>query len=299
MAISVYQLKPYFQKRLEPVLAWAHRQGFTANDVTLGALLLSVATGLLVGVGYATFDEPERYWVLLAYPPVLFIRMALNALDGMLARRFVQTSVKGELLNEAGDVASDLVLYLPWLWMGTFETGQLQLVMGFLFLLALCLNEGAGILARAATGLRRYEGPMGKSDRALFFGLLGLIIGLVPAAMALVPYAFGLATFFALWGAANRLVAASRTPVAPGNHRHDPEASNPLGVASLEATAGGSSETTTPSPFATISPPPMPPKNGGASDTFEAESTSAEAAGGPWETGRADNSATKPFTVSG
>ena len=39
--------------------------------------------------------------------------MALNALDGMLAREFNQKSRLGAVLNELGDVVSDTALYLP------------------------------------------------------------------------------------------------------------------------------------------------------------------------------------------
>ena len=53
-------------------------------------------------------------WALLLLPPVLFVRMALNAIDGMLAREFAQKSALGAVLNELGDVVSDTALYLPF-----------------------------------------------------------------------------------------------------------------------------------------------------------------------------------------
>lgn len=43
-----------------------------------------------------------------------FIRMALNALDGMLARECNQQTRLGAILNETGDVISDIALYLPF-----------------------------------------------------------------------------------------------------------------------------------------------------------------------------------------
>lgn len=49
--------------------------------------------------------------VFLALPIGLLIRMALNALDGMMARTYNQTSKKGELLNEIGDVVSDVFVF--------------------------------------------------------------------------------------------------------------------------------------------------------------------------------------------
>ena len=46
-------------------------------------------------------------------PPVLLARMALNAVDGMLAREHAMQSALGAILNELGDVLSDTALYLP------------------------------------------------------------------------------------------------------------------------------------------------------------------------------------------
>jgi CDP-diacylglycerol--glycerol-3-phosphate 3-phosphatidyltransferase len=40
------------------------------------------------------------------------------------------------------------------------------------FLLLSVLNEFAGLLGQALGGARRYDGPMGKSDRALVVGVL-------------------------------------------------------------------------------------------------------------------------------
>jgi CDP-diacylglycerol--glycerol-3-phosphate 3-phosphatidyltransferase len=43
------------------------------------------------------------------------------------------------------------------------------------FLLLSVLNEFAGLLGQALGGERRYDGPMGKSDRALVVGVLSLL----------------------------------------------------------------------------------------------------------------------------
>jgi CDP-diacylglycerol--glycerol-3-phosphate 3-phosphatidyltransferase len=40
------------------------------------------------------------------------------------------------------------------------------------------VSEMAGILGVTVGAGRRYDGPMGKSDRAFLFGLLGLLAGL-------------------------------------------------------------------------------------------------------------------------
>ena len=98
--------------------------------------------------------------------------MALNALDGMLAREFGQKSPLGAYLNELGDVVSDAALYAPFALIAPFG----PLGVGSVIVLA-AISEFAGALGPMVGASRRYEGPMGKSDRAVVFGALALWIG--------------------------------------------------------------------------------------------------------------------------
>jgi CDP-diacylglycerol--glycerol-3-phosphate 3-phosphatidyltransferase len=107
-------------------------------------------------------------------PVLLLVRMALNAVDGMLAREYNMKSRLGALLNELGDVASDAGLYLP---LG-FVLGTYALVPVLITVVLLALGEMAGILGQVLTDTRHYQGPMGKSDRAVAFGGLALVHGL-------------------------------------------------------------------------------------------------------------------------
>lgn len=163
--ISIYNLKPKFQQLLRPVLNVLHRLGFTANHITLGSVVLSA------GIGICFWFADNNPLFFLALPIGLFLRMALNALDGMMARIFNQQSKLGEILNEIGDVISDLLIYFPLL---KFFYSDLYLIVTFLCLSV--INEFAGLLAKSINGIRRYDGPMGKSDRALLVGLIGILI---------------------------------------------------------------------------------------------------------------------------
>ncbi len=110
---------------------------------------------------------------MLALPFVLFARMALNAIDGMLAREHNQASRLGAYLNEICDMLSDAALYLPF--------ALLPGVSGTLLVLAVVLalvGEAAGMLGPSLGASRRYDGPLGKSDRAFLFGALALLLGL-------------------------------------------------------------------------------------------------------------------------
>jgi CDP-diacylglycerol--glycerol-3-phosphate 3-phosphatidyltransferase len=163
---SVYGLKPAFQRLLRPIVRALARIGATPNQVTVAALLLSVALGALIAL------RPDDAWVLLLLAPFLFLRMALNAIDGMLAREHGKTSRLGAFLNELGDVASDTALYLPLALVPGFDPA---LVVVLVVLSA--MTEMAGVLAAQLGASRRYDGPMGKSDRAFVFGALGLAVG--------------------------------------------------------------------------------------------------------------------------
>ena len=164
---SVYDLKPAFQGLLRPIVTHLARNGFTANQVTLAAMVLSILTG----VGIALNAESAAWLLLL--PLVLFVRMALNAIDGMLAREHDQKTRLGAVLNELGDVISDAALYLPLALVAGFDARLIVLIV----LLAV-ISEMTGVLTQTLGATRRYDGPMGKSDRAFVFGTIGLALGL-------------------------------------------------------------------------------------------------------------------------
>ncbi|MCC6460911.1 MAG: CDP-alcohol phosphatidyltransferase family protein [Saprospiraceae bacterium] len=191
--ISVYQIKPKFQQLLLPALKTLHRWGVSANAITLSAILLSAGTGL---VFWFTESPLALLWVALA----LLLRMALNALDGMMARNYQMQSRLGEVLNEMGDIVSDIFLFFPLLKLSYIQPNIL-----FGFILLSVINEFAGVLSKAMGGERRYDGPMGKSDRALFLGLLCLLLYFWPAVQAYASTAFLLAIGLLLLSTYTRL----------------------------------------------------------------------------------------------
>ena len=162
---SIYQLKPMFQRLLRPLVRGLARAGISANQVTLAAVVLAAAVGPSVMV------EPDRR-VLWLLPAALFVRMALNAIDGMLAREHGQMSRLGAILNELGDVVADAAMYLPLALRPEFAPIALVLlvVLGILV-------EMTGVIGVQIGASRRYDGPLGKSDRAFLFGALGLLLG--------------------------------------------------------------------------------------------------------------------------
>jgi CDP-diacylglycerol--glycerol-3-phosphate 3-phosphatidyltransferase len=196
---SVYDLKPKFQNLLRPAVNGLARVGVTANQVTVAAMVLSFGTGAAL-----TLNPGDTRWALLL-PLTLFLRMALNAVDGMLAREHGMKTPKGALLNELGDVFSDTALYAPFaLWpsfSGPFMIGVVILSI---------LSEMTGVLAVQIGVARRYDGPMGKSDRAFWIGLLTLLLGLGVPVGRWITVAQGLIIILlvqTIWNRAKRALA--------------------------------------------------------------------------------------------
>jgi len=164
--MTLYDIKPAFQGLLRPACRSLANAGVTANQVTVAAMLLSLVTGAALVVLH------EQRWVLLIVPAALLLRMALNAIDGMLAREHGMQSALGGLLNELGDVVSDIALYVPF----GLVAGISPVVVTATIALAV-LSEMTGVCAVQIGASRRYDGPMGKSDRAFAFGLLAVLLG--------------------------------------------------------------------------------------------------------------------------
>ncbi|WP_106914631.1 CDP-alcohol phosphatidyltransferase family protein [Chryseobacterium aurantiacum] len=192
--ISVYKLKPKFQQLLTPVLLFLNKNGITANQITISSILLSVVIGVLF------WNADVSKWFFLSLPIGLILRMALNALDGMMARRFNQTSKLGEVLNEVGDIVSDVIIFFPLL---KFQSESLYLIV--IFIVLSVINEFAGLMGKIVGKERRYDGPMGKSDRALMLGLYGLLIFFGVSITAISNYIFGIIIILLLISTYTRL----------------------------------------------------------------------------------------------
>ena len=169
---SIYQLKPAFQNLLRPFVQLLYKSGITANQVTLLAMLISTCLGYFL---YQHYLAHPISGLLLLFPLWMLIRMAFNAIDGMLAREFKQQSNLGTFYNELCDIISDTALYLCFIAFG-FINAKLLLLVVFLAL----LSEYAGVMAPLIGQERRYDGPMGKSDRAFWLSLIAVIIVIFP-----------------------------------------------------------------------------------------------------------------------
>ncbi|MFD1557401.1 CDP-alcohol phosphatidyltransferase family protein [Paraburkholderia silviterrae] len=194
--MSLYALKPKFQNLLRPLTDSLARRGVTANQVTLFAAGGSIVVGALAGLGM--FVRP----LFLMIPLWLFIRMALNAIDGMLAREHRQKSTLGAYLNELGDIVSDVALVLPFLAAPALMPADV-----WLFALTAVIVESAGLIGPLVGASRRYDGPFGKSDRALALGAFALWIGIGLPVGAIAAWLWRLLILLSIMTAVRRVYA--------------------------------------------------------------------------------------------
>lgn len=198
---TLYDIKPAFQGLLRPLVGRLAALGVTANQVTVAAAVLSIAAGLAMAAW------PAQRAIFLLLPLVLFLRMALNAIDGMLAREHGQKSTLGMYLNEICDVVSDLALILPFLAVEGFSAWA---VLGLAF--GAVLVEFAGVLGIASGIGRNYAGPLGKSDRAFALGAVAVLVATGLSTPVLVTAIFAVLALLSLVTVVNRV----RAGLAPG-----------------------------------------------------------------------------------
>lgn len=186
---TLYDLKPRFQAVLRPVAAWCARSGIGANAVTSAAAVMSVLLGVITAV-------TGSRWLLACYPLFLLLRMAMNAIDGLLARE--RPTPLGAMLNELGDLVSDAALYLPLALL--FPAPPWLVVV---IVVVAGIAETAGVLGAS----RRYDGPFGKSDRALAFSILALLVAVGVPSDPWLPAVLCVLLVLAVWTVVNRVRA--------------------------------------------------------------------------------------------
>ena len=192
--ISTYKIKPAFQKLLMPLLRLLRKCGFTPNLLTILAIVLSLCLGYV----FSEANTNDSYYLYVALG--LLFRMMLNALDGMMARIYNLQSTTGEILNEVGDIVSDVAIFYPLLLIEELDFG-----LAFGFIILSIINEFSGVLAKSISGERRYDGPMGKSDRASLIGILCLLFYFGFEVGPYLNYVFGIAVFMVVLSTLIRL----------------------------------------------------------------------------------------------
>ena len=162
---GLYALKPWFTRRLTPIVAAAVARQvspdvFTVAGVAAGAAAVAIALGC---------------WPLAAL--FLVVRLAGANLDGAVARAAGVSRPWGFVVNEIGDRSSDLLAFAGLAVFAARQGGpgmhwlSWHVIQVLVAALAATLPTFASLAAAAAGAQRRNGGPLGKTERCLFMVL--------------------------------------------------------------------------------------------------------------------------------
>ena len=154
VSAGLYSIKPWFVRSLRGVEDLLVAAGVTANAISLMAVVVSAAAGAAIAVGGIT--GAHALW--FAVPPLCFVRIALNALDGSIARRSRSETPMGVVFNELGDRLSDVLLIGSLVFVVTP-------VLALASLSTTLIVSVLGLLATMVNGRRDNAGPVAKADR--------------------------------------------------------------------------------------------------------------------------------------
>ncbi|HXP78046.1 MAG TPA: CDP-alcohol phosphatidyltransferase family protein [Stellaceae bacterium] len=186
--------KPLLERLFRPPALGLSLLGIRPNALTLASLAVSTLVGTLA------FAVPTATWPLLMILAAMLTRLALNHMDGIIARERGMKTPLGGLLNEMATPVEDMALYLPLAARSEMPAALIVCVV-----MSCALVEVAGLASLAIGGARRFDGPMSKVVRGVFFGMLviAVVLRLAPASWA--PSALVLALILLAVTAGNRL----------------------------------------------------------------------------------------------
>jgi CDP-diacylglycerol--glycerol-3-phosphate 3-phosphatidyltransferase len=198
---SVNDLKPRLRAMLRPMVQRLAALGIRPEQLSSAALALAAVTGALIAVLPEILPGNSR--ALLILPVALSARVALTLMADMLTHEHAMQTPRTILFGEAWDALADALLYLPLaLYPGV--PGGLVVT---LVVLGLCA-EVVGLAGHAIGAGRRGEGPMGRNDRAIVFGLVALIMALDPDNAVWLPWLLLPASAMAVATIVNRIRAS-------------------------------------------------------------------------------------------
>jgi len=162
--VGIYAIKPRFQELLSPVSNLCISHKIHPNTINLFGLLIS----LIMALSFFMGDKNEMLYLIL--PMGAFLRTASNALDGMVARGLKLSSRVGDVYNEFIDRVSDMAIFLS-----VALSGHGRVELGMIAISLVLLSSYLGILGKASGGSRVFAGILGKADRMILIGVMGIL----------------------------------------------------------------------------------------------------------------------------
>ena len=199
---GLYKLKPWYTKRLTPIVNTAVKHQVSPDVFTAAGVLSAGAAGAAIALGW---------WPLAAL--FLAMRLAGANLDGAVARARGVSRPWGFVVNEIGDRASDLLAFAGLAVWAARQHGpglhwlSWPVLQVLLAALAATLPTFASLAAAAAGAQRRNGGPLGKTERCLFMVLAAAFPVIMPVILMQLVNGSLLTTFLRLRAARRELAA--------------------------------------------------------------------------------------------
>jgi archaetidylinositol phosphate synthase len=162
MKIDMYLLKFPYRRILQPLagkLGWLH-----PDIVSYLAVIVAAATA------WCFYDSANHPFLLIVAIILIFLRMTLNTLDGIMAIRRGNLSLKGEIVNALPDRYSDIVMVA-----GIALSPLCRDWLGIVAISTMFLVSYTGMLGKALTVSWQHHGPMGKVERMVLVMIFALI----------------------------------------------------------------------------------------------------------------------------
>ena len=160
--MDLYVLKYSYRKVLSPLLKrlkWLH-----PDVVSYMAVVVAAGTGYCF---YKAADSPSLLiWAIV----LIFLRMTLNTLDGILAIQRGNLSLRGEIVNALPDRYSDFFVLI-----GIVLSPLCRDWLGILALCSMVLVSYTGMLGKALNVSWQHQGPLGKVERLILLMVFSLI----------------------------------------------------------------------------------------------------------------------------
>lgn len=168
---GLYSIKPWFVRGLGGFEDRLVARGVSADALSYAAVIVSLVAGCTVIAGYRVHP-----WLWFLVAPLAVARLALNALDGAVARRTRTARPFGKVINEICDRVSDVCFVAPLVVF-------LSPVLVVAALVVISIVSLCGSLGEVVGGSRLTSGPMGKADRVAVVGVAAAGAGLTGAAV--------------------------------------------------------------------------------------------------------------------
>ncbi len=162
MDLGLYNLKYPFRKFISWLLPMV--KDVSPNAISWSLLPVGALTGLC-------YYYAGRYPYLLAAGAVLiFVRMVVSTLDGLVAVTYDKSTPEGEIVNRVTPELCDLMLITPIV---ASRPGLLNL--GIVVLAMAWLTSFAGLIGLAGGKPIQSVGPVGQTDRITALMVLSLV----------------------------------------------------------------------------------------------------------------------------